>query len=61
MSLYLQQSIDGKWVQMLDDPEKCRLLIDDVCCCRESEYCADWPPDGYCSKCPHFEAEEVTE
>lgn len=57
MSRYLQQDIHGEWVEMIDDPDACRRLIDDVCCCRESEFCADYPDPEDCKKCLHFEKE----
>lgn len=58
MSRYLQKDIHDDWVEMLDDPDRCRLLIDDVCCCHKSEFCADFPDEEDCKECPYFEAEK---
>lgn len=58
MSRYMQKNIDGEWEEIVDDPNSCRLLIDDACCNADSEHVADYPDEEDCKRCPFFTPEE---
>lgn len=59
MSRYLKQAaIHGKWVQVIEDMNKCSWLVDDVCWNGDCEHCCDFPDDEDCEVCKHFKAED---
>ena len=59
MSRYLKKAaIHGKWVQVIEDMNKCSWLVDDVCCNGDCEHCGDFPDDEDCEVCNHFKSED---
>lgn len=61
MSRHLEQNPDGTYTETIEDPEECRLLIDEVCCNADSPWLADFPGVEDCERCPLFIPEESNE
>lgn len=65
MSSFLSRNEDGTYLKEIESLDKCKWKINEICCCDESLYVADYPP-YYCKceskkDCKYFEKEDGEE
>ena len=60
MSRYIESvTVDGRheYKEEIANMKQCKWMYNEVCCNPDSELCADFPMEGDCRICTHFERE----
>lgn len=60
MSRWLEE-IDGQYAETLADPDRCRFMLNDLCCYKPSDYVGSYPTEEECEGCPYFRKETMEE
>jgi len=60
MSKFIEM-VNGRRYTELADKGQCGWMYNEVCCCDESEWLADFPDEDACAGCKYFKAEDMEE
>ena len=58
MSRYIERHPDGSRRIEISSTKECRLLVNDICCCADSDYSSETPNSEDCETCPFWVDED---
>lgn len=60
MSRFIEPNQNGTYRVTIDNPDDCKFMYNEVCCCADSDEVCDFPEREFCKKrCPHFVKEDM--